>query len=379
MIFLFWLCAGALLLAYLGYPLLLLAVGAARRRAVRKAEFFPSVSILISAYNEEACLAATLENKLALRYPADKREIIVVSDGSTDRTAEIARAFAPRGVRLLVQETRGGKTAALNRAAAEAAGEILVFSDANSLYHPDALARLAANFHDPDVGYVTGKMVYADDKNTWVGAGCGAYMRYENLLRSLETRVGSVVGVDGGVDAVRKSLYEPMRPDLLPDLVLPLAVIARGRRVVYEEEALLTEPALSEGGDEWSMRIRVILRSFHALWHMRRLFNPRASGFYALQLFIHKVLRYLAGFFQAGALASNVFLVDRGGVYVAAYGAQLLFYGGAAAGAVLNRLDLKLRPLNDLSYFCLLNGAAAAAFWKFLKGEKRSLWVPRKG
>jgi glycosyltransferase involved in cell wall biosynthesis len=268
-------------------------------------------------------------------------EIIVVSDGSTDRTEEIVRSYEKDGVRLIVQHRRQGKTAALNKAVQAAAGDIIVFSDANSLYERDAVGYLVRNFSDPRVGYVTGKMVYVDQNGSLVGAGCSAYMRYENMLRTLETNVGSIVGVDGGIDAVRKSLYEPMPPDMLPDLVLPLSVVAKGFRVVYEEKALVKEDSLTEVNDEARMRVRVTLRSLHALWHMRQLFNPRAGGLFSFQLFMHKLLRYSVGYFQLMLLANNIILLRAGNAYRVLFGLQLAFYTMALRGWNLNRLQRK--------------------------------------
>ena len=194
----------AIAYVYCGYPLVLLALSILRTRPVNKKAMTPFVTILIAAYNEADCIAETIENKLALDYPRDKLEIIVISDGSVDGTEEIVRKYESRGVRLLRQEPRAGKTSALNLAVERAKGEILVFSDANSSYAPDALRHLVENFNDPQVGYVTGKMIYTNPDGSHVGDGCTAYMKYENLLRTLETRIGSVVGVDGGIDAVRK-------------------------------------------------------------------------------------------------------------------------------------------------------------------------------
>ena len=201
---------------YFGYPLVVLILSMARPRPVYRKTITPSVTLLIAAYNEAECIAATIENKLGLDYPREKLEIIVISDGSTDNTDEIVRRYEGERVRLIRQEPRAGKTSALNLAVGHANGEILVFSDANSSYAPDALRFLVENFNDPKVGYVTGKMIYTNPDGSPVGDGCTAYMKYENFLRAAETRVGSVVGVDGGIDAVRKSLYRPMNPGPTP-------------------------------------------------------------------------------------------------------------------------------------------------------------------
>ncbi|TFG48181.1 MAG: glycosyltransferase, partial [Gemmatimonadales bacterium] len=181
----------------------------------------PRVTIIIAAFNEAEHIEATVRNKLAQDYPRDLLQILVVSDGSTDGTDEIVERIAAEEtqLRLLKQTPRQGKTVAINGAVAEATGEILVFSDANSMYRPDALRMLMRNFADPEVGYVTGQMLYTNADGSLVGDGCTAYMRYENALRAIETRLGSVVGVDGAIDSVRRSLYRPMRPDQLPDFV----------------------------------------------------------------------------------------------------------------------------------------------------------------
>ncbi|QWV95852.1 glycosyltransferase family 2 protein [Geomonas nitrogeniifigens] len=373
---------GSLLLifyTYLGYPLAAACLGMVVRREVSKGGGEPSVTVVIAAYNEAQVIAATVENKLALDYPRERLEIMVVSDGSTDGTDAIVAGFADRGVRLMRQEPRAGKTSALNLAIPLARGEIVVFSDANSLYAPDALKQVVANFADPSVGYVTGQMVYANEEGTGVGEGCGAYMRYENLLRALETRVGSVVGVDGGIDAVRASLYRPMGPDLLPDFVLPLRVVEQGYRVVYEPKALLCEQALKEDADEYRMRVRVSLRAFWALWEMRTLLNPLRYPLFSWQLFSHKVLRYLCFVFLAVAYLANAMLLGGGWPYRVLFLAQNVLYLLALCSRFLERAGYGSRLLSLGRYFCLLNIAAAHACGKFLLGKKQVLWAPRKG
>jgi hypothetical protein len=203
-------------------------------------------------------------------------------------------------------------------------------------------------------------------------------MKYENALRGLETRVGSVVGVDGGVDAVRKSLFEPMRPELLPDFVLPLGVIDKGYRVVYEPDAVLMEQTLTDAGDEMRMRVRVILRSFHALSFMRRLFNPLRSGLFSFQLLSHKVLRYMVGFLQITALAANAVLASRSDFYAGVLVGQSVFYLLALIGYFL-RNSASVGLVRYPYYLCLLNAAALVAFWKFARGENIAVWKPRKG
>ena len=375
-----WLFAGslfALLYIYLGYPAILVILAKWMHAPVSKGECTPSVSILIAAHNEAACIGKTIENKLGLDYPGDKAEIIVISDGSDDETDEIVRGYASRGVKLIRQEPRAGKTSALNLAIPSARGEIIVFSDANSLYEYDAIRKLLANFKDPEVGYVTGKMIYVNPDGSVTGDGCSAYMRYENRLRALETAIGSVVGVDGGIDAVRKALYRPMNADQLPDFVLPLDVVDQGYRVVYEPWAVLRETALAEASDEYRMRVRVSLRAFWALKDMRHLLSFRRNPLYAWQLWSHKVLRYLSFVFLACAYIGNALLVPEAFFYAVLFAMQTLGYAACLAAPCLPKAGFRF--VHMVHYFVLINVAALHAFLKFVLGQKQVVWTPRKG
>jgi len=375
----FCLCLLALFYVYAGYPALVFVLGIIRNRRVAKSAFEPAVSILIAAYNEENSIGPTLKNKLELDYPKDKLEIIVISDGSTDGTDKIASGFAASGVRLIRQEPRAGKTAGLNKAAEAARGEILVFSDANSIFGADALSRLVANFKDRTVGYVTGKMVYSSPGAGERGYGCSAYMRYENFLRVHETKAGSVVGVNGGIDAVRKNLYDPMKPDQLPDFVLPLKTVEKGFRVVYEPCALLKEESLKSSSDEYRMRVRVSLRALWALYDMKHLLGLGKDMIYAWQLWSHKVLRYGAFVFMIGLYMANLALWSAGPLYKVYFVIQNAMYLGAIASAFLAKIDIDQKYLYLFKYFFLLNLASAHAFFKFLLGRKQVVWTPRKG
>jgi cellulose synthase/poly-beta-1,6-N-acetylglucosamine synthase-like glycosyltransferase len=276
------------------------------------------------------------------------------------------------------QDPRQGKSAALNTMVSEAKGEIIVVSDANSMYEREAVSKLVRNFADPSIGYVTGKMIYVNESGSTVGSGCTAYMTYENVLRELETQVGSVIGVDGGIDAFRKSLFVPLAPSALPDFVVPLQVIQRGFRVIYEKEALLQEATLSNPSDEWRMRVRVILRSFHALYSMKNLLNPFRFPLTSFQIMSHKVLRYMVGIFQICALGCNLVLALSSPFYLALLAVHLLFYVLAIIGS--SEFAGRFVPgATHAFYFCLLNASALSALVRFLKGEEQVLWTPRRG
>lgn len=376
---LFWLSTILVFYIYIGYPILLRYLP--KRPVVEGvvASGLPKVTILIPAYNEAAVIEKTIENKLSQDYPADLIQVIVISDESEDGTDEIVQAIAAKDSRvgLIRQVPRQGKTSGLNLAMPEAVGEIVIFSDANSHYQSNAVRQLVDCFNDPDVGYVTGKMVYVNEEGNVIGDGCSAYMKYENYLRSLEAKVSSVVGVDGGIDAIRKSLYQPMNADQLPDFVLPLKVVTQGKRVIFCENALLNEESLTNSQSEFRMRVRVSLRAYWAMWDMRHLFNPFSYGLFSLQITSHKLLRYLAFIPLFLALVSNGLITGEGWFYQLTFVLQILFYS-AAAFVSLND-GTRNRWLGLANYFCLINVAAAMAFIKFIKREKIVMWKPRVG
>ena len=374
----FYLSLTLIFYVYFGYPALVFIISQIKSKFVKKDIFEPTVTIVIAAYNEEAVIENTIKNKLALDYDRRKLEIIVVSDGSEDRTDEIVNKYVGQGVKLIRQEPRAGKTAALNRAISEASGEIIVFSDANSIYKSDALKLLMKNFADPEVGYVTGKMVYTNSRQSDIGDSCSAYMKYENMLRTLEARIGSIVGVDGGIDAVRKSLYTPMRPDQLPDFILPLKVVEMGFRVVYESGAILQEPSHENTSDEYSMRLRVTLRAMWALYDMRQLLNVRKFKVFSIQLWSHKVLRYACFVLLVSAYLSNLILWNAGSMMKAFFLLQTALYLIGAIITLNKAYEGTNRYLNFIKYFLILNLASAHAFIQFMLGHKKILWNPRK-
>jgi glycosyltransferase involved in cell wall biosynthesis len=373
---LFWACLFLGVYPYAGYPALAWLVARLVRRGIDRRASTPVASVLIAAYNEATHIEATIRNKLAQDY-AGELEVLVASDGSTDGTDAIVQrvAAADLRVRLIRQTERQGKTAALNRLVALAKGEIIVFSDANSIYRADVVRNLVENFADPSVGYVTGKMVYVSPGGSVIGDGCTAYMRYENWLRSVETLLGSIVGVDGGVDAVRHSLYRPMRADQLPDFVLPLAVVLQGRRVVYDPRAVLQEESLVEQSAEFRMRVRVALRALWAVRDERALLWGRGGALFAWQLWSHKLLRYMSFLPLGIACIANIYLTTVAHRDQALLVAQAGFWGLA----LLGYLGVRAAPARLCQYFLLLNVASAVAFGRFVRGERIVTWQPRLG
>lgn len=373
----FWSSVVALCYTYAGYPLLVLLVSLWRARAVARAPYEPVVSVIITAYNEERDLRAKLENTLALDYPADKLEVIVASDCSTDRTDEIAREFAGRGVRLHRQEERLGKTAAQNAAVELARGEVILFSDATTLYQPDVLSVMTPSFADPTVGCVAGRLVYVDPAESSVGDGARSYWNYETFLKKHESRACSLIGASGCLYTVRRSAYVPMYNEACSDFLIATKMVEQGLRAVYEPDAVCTEETNRRADKEMRMRVRVITQTFTDLWRHRAMMNPLRSGFYAVQLFSHKVLRYFVPFFLLALLISSAALAPLSWFYAATFIAQLLFYVLAGIGWLLEHAGAKRARLLALpQYFVLANVASVIACYKFLRGERYARWEP---
>lgn len=372
----FWAGAAALLYAYAGYPALVWLVSRVRPRAVRRGSAEPSVSVVITAYNEERDLRAKLENTLALDYPVEKLEVIVASDCSSDRTDDIAREFAPRGVRLHRQAERLGKTAAQNAAVAIARGEVILFSDATTLYQRDVLRAMTPNFADATVGCVAGRLVYVDASGSAVGSGAKSYWGYETFLKSHESRACSLIGASGCLYAVRRAAYVPLYNEACSDFIIATKMVEQGLRAIYEPAAVCTEETNRQAAKEFRMRVRVIAQTYTDLWRHRALLNPFRGGFYSIELLSHKVMRYLVPVFLSLTLASSLALAGRAPFYALAAVAQVAFYAAALLGWLLGRAGLRSRLLALPAYFVLSNAAAVVAFYKFLRGERYARWEP---
>ena len=372
----FWLSAAALLYAYAGYPLLLFIVSIFRPLTVRAGDYQPTVSIIITAYNEELVLAAKLENTLALGYPHELMEIIVASDCSTDRTDDIVRKYSGQRVKLVRQPERLGKTAAQNAAVAQAAGEIILFSDATSLYKTDVVRALIPNFADPTVGCVAGRLIYVDPSESRVGRGARSYWSYETFLKKHESRACSLIGASGCLYAVRRSAYVPLYHEACSDFIIATKMVEQGLRAVYEPNAICTEETNRRSDNELKMRVRVIAQTFTDLWRHRAMLNPIRSGFYAVQLLSHKVMRYLVPFFLLALLGASAILASDFLFYRILLACQLAGYACGAIAWLLDRMGKRSRLLALPQYFLLANVASLIAIFKFLRGERYARWEP---
>lgn len=358
--------------AYAGLFALVFLLSRTWRRPVLKAPVEPKVSLVIAAYNEERVIREKLENSLALDYPRDKLEIVVVTDGSSDRTPDVAREYEGRGVRVLHQPERRGKTAALNRAAPLVGGEILFFSDANTSYRPDTVRMLVRNFADPSVGGVSGRKIIRAEEGRDATAGETGFWSYESWLKKFETDIGSISTADGEIFALRKSLFEPIPAGVVhDDMYLTLALVRRGVRVVYEWDALSEEAASKSFKDEFFLKTRYASAGYQILKLFPDLFWPPRT-FFAFQFLSHKLLRWLAPVFLLALFVSS--LLSASPVPRLFGWLQIAFYGAGAVGLFLMRFGVNAGPLYFPAYFCLGNGAALYGLFKLFKGGQSTLW-----
>jgi len=370
--FLFWGSVALIAYTYAGYPILLYVIGLVRhRRDRREAASAPSVALVISAFNEESVIRAKLENSIALDYPRDRLTIVVASDGSTDRTNAVAAEYQDHGVRLQHNPRRRGKSAVLNEVVPALQADIVVFTDANSLFAPDALSCLARRFEEPDVGCVVGRLRYVEAATTSVGKGEGIYWRYEAMISRLESRLGSVLVANGSIFAIRRQLFRPLYPEVANDFQIPLDIAAQGKDVVFEPRAQATEPTTIYWHEEFGRKVRIVLRGLSGWSRLR----GRMRGLRLWQFWSHKMLRWMVGGAAAVAFAASAVLAVRGSAgYTLLFSAQMVFYAAAAVG-YLTRGDGRPRRLFYIPfYFAMVNSAALAAFVRFLFGERLAVW-----
>ncbi|MGP0593598.1 glycosyltransferase family 2 protein [Nitrospira sp. T9] len=370
---LFWVAFGAVLYTYFGYPFLVWVFARLRPRPIKQNVIFPSVSMVIAAYNEEKVIDAKMTNTMALAYPEDQLEIIVVADGSTDQTVSIAQSYKTQGVTVLYRPLRQGKTAALNHAVSSAKGEIIFFSDANTMYEPTVIQKIVRNFHDPSVGGVSGRKVILEDTARQTSQGETAFWNYEGWLKSEESHLGSIVGADGEIFAIRKSLFSSMPPSIVhDDMFLSLKIVEAGFRVIYEEEATSAEYSSKTLHDEFFLKVRYASAGYQILSEFRRMFLPPKTTF-AFQFISHKLFRWLIPFFLLGMLLTSAVIPSLW--YQSLFWGQIFFYLAAVLGWVLmeklGRTNIFYVPL----YFCMGNAAALYGFFRhFFSAGQTSLW-----
>jgi len=371
MIVLFWLCLGLIVYTYLGYPLLIGLWAQLRPNPIQQGEICPTISMIIAAYNEEEVISSKIENTLALSYPEDRLEIIIVTDGSTDHTAEIAQTFEKAGVQVFHKPERQGKTAALNRAVPYASGEILFFSDANTFYAHNVIQKMVRNFHDTSVGGVSGRKVILQESDRSTTQGETAFWGYEASLKHSESQVSSIVTADGEIFAMRRALFDPIPAQIVhDDMYLTLKMIKQGYRVVYEHEASSAEYPSKTSGDEFHLKVRYASGGYQICSIFKKMFVPPLT-FFAFEFISHKLFRWIAPFFLLGILFSSASIPLS--FYNSIFFMQVFFYIMGIFGWFFHNI-CKSKAFYFPHYFCMGNTAALYGFFRYFFFGQSTLW-----
>ncbi len=373
---LFWILVSSLTYSYAGYGLLLIALARLRSASQPPEPARPfKATVLIAAHNEEGHIAAKLENVLAQEVAPHGLEVMVVSDGSTDGTCRAVEAFRERGVRLLALDAHEGKIAALNLGLAQSGGDLVVFTDANSLFRPGALAALFRGFGDPAVGCVCGNLAVPEAGRGWIARAEALYWRYDHALKLAESRLGGAVSAQGSLYAVRRGLLAPIPPDVADDLNNSLRVVREGYRILFEPGAVTEEPVSADTRGEFGRRVRSTERGWRGLMHYAVLLNPFHFGFYAVKLASHKLLRRLTPFLWLLLAPVTALLAGEGPVYALAGAAQLLLYGAALAAWLLP-LARRVPGASLALFFVGGHLAMARGVLNALGGRRSARWTP---
>ncbi len=359
----------SLVFVFAGYPFLLFVVSKLLHRPVninitKGSDVLPKVSIIIAAYNEEKIIAEKITNTLAIDYPRENLEIIVFSDGSTDQTDAIVSSFSNQGITLLDFGGRLGKTECQNRSVVQSIGDIIIFSDANSMYDPQVIHTIVQYFSDPQVGVVCGELRYIKNEQSQEGL----YWRIERFLKRHESMIDSCLGANGAIYALRKSLYIPLSADAISDLVEPFKIYAQGYRVIYSSEAYCTEN-VGATHQEFSRKRRIITRSFQSLRFIKEFFNVFEYGWYSLTFWFHKVIRWFSFVFLITLLATNILLLNNT-ILLLFFIVQVCCYIFAFIG-IFSRKRIFLIPY----HFVTIQLASLLATWDWIRGKRVVTWV----
>jgi len=361
---------------YIGYPLLLWLLSiTVKPRIVHRANTTPQTTLLVSCYNEAEVIREKLDNCLSIDYPSNKLEIIFISDGSDDGTDEIIKEYENKGIRLIRQEGRLGKTSGLNHGVAASSAEIVIFTDANAMFDPQAVRMLVRNFNDPEVGYVVGAALYTDGDNNSAAKSENVYWKYEIFMKQIETQLHSVVGGDGAIYAIRRALYEPLQQQDINDFVNPLQIIAKGYRGIFDSEAKCYEETAGDFDKEGLRKQRIVNRSFRGLMRVKEVLNPFKFGFYSLEIISHKLLRWLIPAFILGIVFGSIFLAQQG---LAQFQLLVMLEAIFLWLAIIGYFKSKNRSTSPVFYypyyFLLVNYHSLLGIIQALKGNIQVTW-----
>lgn len=380
----FWLLLSLTLYCYFGYPLLLWLMAQLRSNPVQKRNYEPTISIVLSVWNEEDVIKGKLRNLLSLDYPKDKMEILVGSDGSTDKTTRIIHGFDDPQIRLMERSQRQGKMATINDLVQTARNEIIVFCDARQTFAPNAIKELTANFADERTGCVSGELIFIEKgREGGTAKGVNLYWNYEKFIRKHESRLHSMLGATGAIYAIRRELFVPIPARIvLDDMYVPLQIIRKGYRAIFDESAKAYDHAADSPREEHRRKTRTIFGNYQIFGLFPDLFNPLCSPV-AIQLFSHKLLRVVVPFLLIMLFIANLFLVDIP-FYNTLFVLHVIFYGMAVTGALSRHQKHGIFNLiSKICYmpyvFCLLNFSALAGSLRFFGSKQEVTWEKARG
>ena len=371
---------GLILYTYFGYLILTVVLSLFINKKVKKEDIRPSVTLMIAAYNEEADIVEKLENSLSIFYPKDQLEIVVVSDGSTDRTDEIVKSYEKHGIKLIRVEGRVGKTEARNIALKQIKSEIILFSDATTEYREDVLEKLVRNFADSNVGMVTGHLIYKDPSGSQMGFGQELYWKYETLIKKSQTRLGTLTGSIGCITAFRREYYTDLPPNIIEDFTEPLMFVLKGQRIVFEPEAVCYELTTKKSSQEWHMRIRVIRGGMTGLQYAKKILNPFQNTAASFQLISHKILRWFIPVIAILLFISNIIgvLVDPNTLINTLLALQVIYYLLVLIAFRLESQGKHNKILGIVYYLFIVNAASLVAIYKTLTEPLASAWETQR-
>lgn len=383
---LFWLSLFIVFYTFLGYGIVLYVLVRIRRmfKGKRAApgldQDFPTLTLVIAAYNEESIIEEKIDNTLQLSYPADKLKLVFVTDGSTDRTPDLVAGYTQ--IKLMHTSVRSGKILAMHRAMDEVDTEVVVFTDANTFLNKDALLLIARHYADPKVGAVSGEKRVMQDAMSDATAGEGFYWKYESTLKKWDSELYSVVGAAGELFSVRRSLYRPVEKDtILDDFMISMLIAEKGYRIVYEPDAYASELSSENIKEELKRKVRIAAGGIQSIMRLKKLLNPFNDPLLSFQYLSHRVLRWtVTPFLMILALLLNIVIVVRGGgvLYQLLLAGQVAFYSLAAAGWILERRKIKVKALFVPYYFCMMNYAVLAGIRRYLRGAQSAAWEKSK-
>ena len=381
-----WVCLFLVFYTFFGYGILLFVLVKLRTMIMGKRPVpnnggkWPSLTLVVSAYNEEDCIAQKIENSLSLTYPQDKITYLFASDGSTDATPAIIAKYPQ--ITLMHRPERKGKIAAMERAMHEVTSEVVIFTDANTMLNKEALMNICRHYHDPKVGAVSGEKRVSIADVADATAGEGFYWKYESKLKTWDSELYSVVGAAGELFSVRTKLYEPVPPDtILDDFMISLRIAEKGYRIIYEKAAYATETGSENITEELKRKIRIAAGGIQSIVRLKSLLNPFNNFVLCFQYVSHRVLRWtITPFLMVLAFVLNGIIAFQyhGKVYVALFAMQVFFYGLAVLGWILEKRQVRIKALFIPYYFCMMNYAVAAGIRRYFLKQQSVTWEKAK-